>query len=351
MKSETHYVDRTGIEVDWLCGMKYWWNRVEGVRGVVPANQPAYFADGQDVHADLALVGKGVSADEVIANIPAPSSPNQDVWEAYARRIGWVKGVDMFIEPATRERYNTIHIEDEIVLDRSPLAVGVTPDRVLEAKDGSGLVYREYKSVRYATPAWVAHWPYAIQVHLGILALEEELKRPIKMGQVLGLAKGQEREGRLRHPYVWAYYKNGEWSPDYTYGWDLAPVWEREGGVSKWVVEQGEMLWRRNATWSAPIYLDRRLVEALIARRVVRQKEIEDNKEASRLSWGTRIQHFEQRFTECRPTIGDACPYLSACHNATVQDNILATGEYVPRTPHHELELILEQGGDDGKGD
>ncbi len=322
--------DRTSEEVDELCGMKYWWYKLYGERGIVPSDEQTYLTDGKDIHTDLAMFAQGRSVEEVVAAIPTLESEElgQCALERYTRRVGWAVAFGRWIEPFLRSFGEEVQVESEIVLDRSPLWVAVTPDRV-QRRHGGGLVYREYKSAKYLDKGWVDHWTYAIQLHLGLAALGEELGEPVEYGQVLGLSKGQDRDGRLIHPYVWAYRKGEEWSSAYKYGWDHAPVWEYPGGVVEWVDRLGPEVGLKQFAWSAPVYLDSRLLESWIENRVKRHLEIAD---------GTA--RFDQRLIHCRPSFGPACPYLAACHNLSVNQDPIGSGLYVPRTPHHDLELI-----------
>ena len=66
--------DRTSEEVDEVCGMKYWWYRLEGGKGIVPTDEADYLTDGKDLHLDLALFAQGRTVEEVLLSIP-PSLP------------------------------------------------------------------------------------------------------------------------------------------------------------------------------------------------------------------------------------------------------------------------------------
>lgn len=333
--------DRTSEETDELCGMKYWWYKLEGGKGIVPIEESVYLTDGKDIHNDLALFGEGASIEEVVSSIPLlPSSElGQCALERYTRRIAWAVSFGLYIEPTLREFGEEVACEDEIILDRDPLWFGVIPDRVQRRK-GGGLVYREWKSAKYLKKEWQDHWLYAIQLHLGIKALEEELGEPVEYGQVLGLNKGFDRDGRLIHPYVWAYRKGEEWSHEYKYGWDHAPVWEYPGGVVEWVKRCGPEVGLKQFAWSAPVYLDQRLLDRWIEQRLRRHAQIQPLKFIAQTDKAVRDSLFDQRLIHCRPSFGPECPYLAACHNASVNQSPLGSGLYVPRTPHHDLELI-----------
>ena len=322
--------DRTSEEVDELCGMKYWWYKLEGGKGIVPTDESEYLTDGKDIHTDLAMFAQGRTIEDVVAAIPPLEGEKlgQCALERHTRRVAWAVAFGKWIEPFLKLFGKEVQCESEVVLDRSPLWIAVTPDRVQRRK-GGGLVYREWKSARSLRKEWQDHWLYAIQIHLGLKALEEEFGEPIEFGQVLGLNKGYDQDGRLIHPYVWAYRKGEEWSGGYKYGGDHAPVWEYPGGVQEWVERLGPDVGLKQFGWSAPVYLDNRLLANWIAQRQRRHEAIRAG-----------VGEFDQRLIHCRPSFGPPCPYLAACHNRSVNENPLGSGLYKVRTPHHDLELI-----------
>lgn len=338
--------DRSGIETDWLCGMKYWWNRLEGGTGLSPTNEASYFLIGRQIHEDFGAIAEGVPYQDLLQTISPPEDGDQLQWEIHFRRLGWITAFGKWIWPRWKKDYEVVKVEGELILDRSPLWVAVTPDLILRCINKSldlygKLVYKEYKSTKVKSPSWVAHWDAAVQVHLGLLAVEEELGETVAFGHIVGLDKGYEKDGRLNHPYVWAYRTDaGDWLPKYKWGVPHAPVWEYEKGIEDWVELCGEDCGAAQFITSAPIFLDPRLIESLIRRRIEREKEIREWKDASQKDWLVREQHFEQRFNQCKPAIGSECPFYAACKNKTVQDDPLGSGLYVRRVPHHEVEIL-----------
>lgn len=350
--------DRTGGEIDRQCGMKLWWNRIEGKRGIVGIKEPFYFACGRATHEDLATIAElenispaniQAAIDEILAPINEEDKHVQEVMESLYRRLGWLAAYALYLEPRVRRDYENVQTEAEIILDRSPLLVPITPDRVLRHRQGGYLVYREYKTTKYAGQNWINHWPLDIQIHLGLQAIQEELLEEVKFGQVMGLMKGDVRGGRLAHPYVWAYYNRSkdQWTHDYdkarTSDWDHMPVWEYPGGVVEWVQRCGEDVANAQFPHSVPIFLNTRMVNDYVVSRTAREAEIAAVKESCRMDWKKRVVYFEQRTANCRPTFGDPCPYLAGCWNAAVQEAPMASGLFTERTPHHEVELIYEE--------
>jgi hypothetical protein len=178
-------------------------------------------------------------------------------------------------------------------------------------------------------------------MHIGIAAAQEEIEQKVSFGQVMGLMKGYYSDGRLHHPYVWGYYNHREdkWSHEYQRGmdWVPMPVWEYKGGLIEWVKRCGEEVAAGQFPLSPPIFLNHRMLDEWVQRRLRRQRQIRNVKAVCQQDLAKRAIHFERITRSCRPPFGDPCPYLLACHNASVESNPTGTGQYVPRTPHHDI--------------
>lgn len=357
-EEEVFIRDRTGGEVDARCGMELWWNRIEGRRGIVAKKESFYLTIGKQTHEDLATIAEledisPENIDALIKEITDPITSDeklvQGTMEVLYRRLGWLAAFALYVEPRIRATYDTVQTEAEIIFDRSPLLVPVTPDRVLQHRQGGYLVYREYKTTKTAGSAWINHWPTDIQIHLGIKAIEEELGTRVAYGQVMGLMKGYEQGGRLHHPYVWGWYNRAKdlWTANYDQArskdWEPMPVWEYPGGVVEWVQRAGEEVALAQFPHSAPVMLNEKMLDDYVTTRTAREREIAEVKEECRTDWTKRVIYFEPRTRNCRPAFGDACPYLACCWNAAVQEAPLASGLYEERTPHHDVELIYEE--------
>ena len=347
--------DRTTTETDWTCGMRRWWYKHEGDRGIVPAKEAHYFQVGRDIHQDfLGLARSGDPVEfaraatlQITADIGA--TDDQVLQERLCRQAGWLVAAALWIEPQTRELYDTIFLEHELVLDRSPLWFAVTPDRVLRRKRDKAIVVRDYKSVGGwgATKQWVDYWTYATQLQTLLFAVAEELGEPVAFAQVMGLVKGQERAGKLRHPYVWAYSdaERHYWTTDgqeaRRKALTLTPVWEYPGGIFEWVDRLGPEVAAVQFPFANPVFPRQRQLDDLIESRTFREGQVRAAVEQARTSWPIRLAFFPPNYQECLPVIGAPCPYLACCHNASVQQDPVGSGQFVPRQPHHELELTI----------
>lgn len=350
--------DRSGAETDDVCGMKYWWNRLEGGGGITPKEDALALRIGAEIHNDLLTISKmteeqlypaniQLAVDEILAALTDEDKRDRKHMEILYRRLGWFVAFALFIEPRIRERYNTLYSEDELILDRDPLWVPITPDRILEDKLTKQIEYREYKSALRADPKWQHSWLYAIQMHLGIKVVEEELNRKVAFGQVMGLLKGSESysDHHLVHPFVWGYMstKSGKWSSETmrTAEWIGMPVWEYEAGVVRYIQDvvgkEGSL---RIFPMSPPVFLNERMLDNWIDRRRFRQKQIATVKDVCKTDLTARSTFFEMRTRNCRPPFGDPCAYVKCCWNASIGADPLGSGDYVRRIPHHDVETI-----------
>jgi hypothetical protein len=350
--------DRSAAETDDTCGMKMWWNRIAEGGGIVPVAEPEALAVGAAIHEDMAFLAEleditPASLQSVIAkllfNLTEGERQDQHRMEVLYRRLGWFAAWGLFKEPMIRQHWVNKSIEKELILDRSPLWVQVTPDRLLQRKDDPSVVkYMEYKSALSASKKWLQSWPFQIQIHTSLKAVQEEFGDSIKYAQVVGLMKGyySQSDNRLVHPYVWAYYneKTKEWTHDYEkargMAWTPMPVWEYPGGVVEWVQRCGSVVADNQFPQTAPIFLNERMLDIWIRRRLAREQQIALVKDVCLKSTEIRDVYFEMRTSKCRPAYGEMCPYVPLCWSAERQKNPLATGDFVKRTPHHDLEAI-----------
>lgn len=343
-------VDRTTMEIDWVCGRKRWWYKEFGegeVRGIVPSGEPEYLTVGKDIHRDLEALTGGEDVGALIAPLLealalAESVPTKEV---LARRIGWLWAFARHWWPKIADEWEVVSVETEIVLDRSPLWIGVIPDLILRHRKLGHLAYFEWKSVGILGREWVNHWPYAIQIHLGMLAVEEELSEPVEKGRVVGLFKGRDYKGRLAHPYVYGWTDaEGRWRSDGVRGWSPTPTWEYpEGGLLGWLELLGEETAMDQFPTSAEIPLNRRLVESCVRSRLFREQQVRQFRDLAKTDPAVLDSIFEMRTKNCRPPIGSPCDFLSACHHASINADPLRNGEYIPRTPHHSMELLMKE--------
>jgi hypothetical protein len=357
MGKKVYLLDRSGAETADRCGMSYYWQRLHGRRGIVPVNKAEALEVGGEIHEDLQTIAtmEDISEQAIttfvndgLAEALSGVGPDSQVAHELAyRRYGWAAAFALFIEPRIRASYDTTKVEGELILDRGDLWVPVTPDRVLRHKVNGLGVYREYKSTISASSKWLRSWHKAPQLHLGIAALRED-GTDIAYAQVMGLMKGQVRDGRLAHPYTWGYRNSGSgaWTHDYAKArgaaWVPAPVWNYPGGLVQWVKVCGEEVALAQFPHTEPVFLNEKLLNHFITRWTAQMKQWGSVAELCRQNPEARAIFFPHRTNQCEPAFGDPCPYRWACWNATVGADPLASGYYVEREPHHEVEIMLE---------
>jgi len=352
-----YLLDRSGAETADKCPRAYWWNRLHGGLGISPVDKPEALQVGGDVHEDLQAIAElddisyeniekitSGALDEALDKL----EPNDQIGrELLYRRFGWATAYALFVEPKIRASWRSIGTERELILDREPLWVPVTPDRVLENIANPEIrVYQEYKTTISASGKWLSSWRKKPQLHLGMKALEEDGTK-VAYARIMGLMKGQVRDGRLAHPYVWGYRHDtsGKWTHDYTQarstGWYQAPVWEYPGGLVRYVQTLGETVATAQFPFTEPIFLNEKLLNSWIVRWTAQMEEwamaesiVADDEEAL-------DTFFPQHTDNCEPPFGDPCSYRWACWNAGVNQDPIGSGYYTKRIPHHDVELIL----------
>lgn len=355
--STKFYTDRSAAELDDKCGMAFFWNRLYGKRGIVPKKDALALRIGAETHEDLAKIAmmRDISADalkDMVADLMSGLSDddrlNQPYMELLYRRMGWFVGFAMFIEPLLRDEYVDLGVEKELILDRDPLFIGVTPDRVLQNRQDKSITYLEYKTTKTCTTGWLLGWNYRPQLHLGMAAIGEELGQPVKFARIMALQKGHysHADHRLLHPYVWAWYNHEQnrWTHSYeearSKDWARMPVWEFPGGIVEWVSKCGPEVAKDQFPFTQPIFFNKSLLDGWVARRLNRERRIHPIVEVSQKNIHVRRIHFEMRTAQCMPPYGEACPFIQACYNSTVNENPFIHGEYIERTPHHDVEII-----------
>lgn len=358
--------DRTSIETDWACGKRRYWRSEFAGRGVVPVKEAEYYRQGRELHADYAALAVGGSAEAIVRRVLrealaiTPTPTTLDLEHAWWH-ASMVAAFGAYILPKWLETYRPLMVEKELVLDRHPLHIACTEDLALIGHDpgphAGEIIVIDYKTVRWLTQGWAAHWPYAVQMLINSKAIEEAVGAPVRCVYVVGVQKGQIRDGKLRHPYVYAYQApdgawSGAWKPS---PWRLTPRWERLDsiglpvlpdldtavrGVLDWVRGQGEAIAIDLHPMSAPVVSNDRLLNQLIRERTRREQEVDFVRDRMDGRSDLIETYFPSNFNACRPSIGDECPYLAACHNAEVGADPIGSGMYVPRTPHHDLEWL-----------
>lgn len=351
-----YLIDRSGAELDDHCGQAFWWQRKEGGKGLVPKTMAEALAVGSEVHADMEVLATmdldlthiNRFVNGIMETFPDLSLMTRPEKEILFRRFGWFVAWALFIEPKIRLKYETIAVEQDLILDRTPLWVPVKPDRLLRDRSSKQLVYFEYKSTLTASQKWLLSWHFAIQLHSSLAAIMEETQEEVKFAQVVGLLKGSRSlsDGRLLHPYVWGWYneKTGKWTNKYedarTADWAPRPVWEYPGGIVEWVSWCGQETAIAQFPFTAPVFYNGRILNNWILRQTHRRREVSSVETDCVTDLNKRAIYFPMRTKQCRPAFGDPCPYTRLCWNASSNYDAQKDPGFMVREPHHEIDTI-----------
>lgn len=351
----TFLTDVSQVEIDDACGMKYWLQTLEGGVGIANRYTRIPNAIVSQTLDDLRTLSKmeDISEDTITSMVEAILDPltradheDERKMELLYRRLGWFAAYALYMEPFIRTIYKTEPIADEIILDRDPLWVVVHPGRVLRSLSSDEVIYRE---IALMPPTlwnrkWLQSWHFNMKMHVGIQAVEEEIKEPVAYGQVMGMSEGYKSltNERLIHPYVWGYYntKSGQWSHAFKTGeeWVQKPVWEYAGGVIQWVKLCGKELADHQFQLSPPINSNSDILNEWVGRRVHRERQIKTMADSCHINTHLRAIHFPRRTAQCRPIVGEPCEFLKACWGDKKTVAMPMTNEeFVPNIP---LQLI-----------
>jgi len=341
-----YLTDRTAIEKDENCGMEGWWHSHQDDTGITAATTATYLQKGIRWHHWAALLAEGKPLEELLSSLDETAPPvgeSQLAHEQWCWMVGMLTAWGTWGYPTLLKLHGSpIMVEKELVLTYKDggdeLWVATTADLVLEDAVGA-LVVPDYKTFGFKGKGWEDHWPKAMQMHIQPAAVQQELGREVKYAKVIGVFSGNEKDGKLRHPYVWAYSNGEKWSREWKAGWDLTPVWEYPGGVQTWVEEQGEEVARDLFPYSRPVPLDQRLLELVLHGRLEREREIAAHREEAKTDLKARHRWFPCRTSRCVPAIGSPCSFNPACHNAEIGADPLGSGYFVRRVPHHNVEI------------
>lgn len=367
MSKITFLTDLKVTEMDEACGMRYWYQQVEGGRGIVRAdNILTQFIQDESVRDFQAIAGMDDISPEaieaVVADILAPLSfdDKRDInkMELLYRRLGWLAAFALFIEPDIRADYETIPIESAIVYDRDPLWIITNPGRVLKHKRTGELHYREYVPMppSLTRQHWLQSWHFNMRLHLGLAAAEQELKKNIDHARVVGMSLGftSSADQRLAHPYVRAYHDKAhdEWAhhlvgfkemkPEAK--WEPTSTWRFPDGIVRWVQVCGKSTAEMQFPLSPPVFLNQLLLDQWVGRRLHREREIRCISDKAKTNFNLRSVYFPRIHSQCKGSDGTQCPFLSACWTPAVRNAPLHSGEYVPNYDVIQAETIKIDG-------
>ncbi len=357
--------DRSRVLVDWACPRRRYYAYEHGGRGLVPNHGPLPLQFGTIVHEALATLARtdpdpapwAAAAAQTLRDWLATTG-GADTPEAQQRQQehvtlveGLLLGFARFVWPVLRMAYpRVIAVEQDLCWEQADdLAFMAKPDLILADADDRWW-YVEYKTTSYKGESWIAQWETAIQLHATARAIEVVLDHPVEGVIVQGLYKGSARYGRQQNVCCYGYRKPGrpplipeQLSYAYRPGWTLTPVWELPGGITQWIANMPATVGSELFPQSAPIGLNRPMVEAFFRQRALREPEI---------AWGRALlveaasdethqqqildAFFPQAFDQCQTPWG-TCAYQPFCYGTAPAPGDCPPG-FAWRVPHHEAE-------------
>ncbi len=345
------FYSQSSVGTDWDCQRRRYLGGEYGGQGLTINETSLPLFIGESLHAGLAAIAHGVDIDEICAAAVAQIrstllsaehlgvsaefvSPEEEQYanEQAALVEGLLRGFARHVWPRFAADYEVVLVEGEQIYrhnengqpDEGGRFVFMSkPDLIVRDKEGS-LWYIEYKSTSSNKEAWTNSWATAIQLHSGVRAVEQRLGEKLTGVIVQGLYKGYVASGKSTSPFCYAYFKPGDppftkdrWSYSYTAGYKKYPIWEREGGVKRWVADMPEAILAEQFPQVPPIFIDEDRVDAFFRQRAFREAEIH----AASLrvqdpeTWGNVLDvAFPQNFSKCQPSFGYGCPFARICH-------------------------------------
>jgi hypothetical protein len=278
-------------------------------------------------------------------------------------------GIRRTVLPYLQERYVLVAAEGDAIREISPdVGLIAKPDTLLYPKESEwdlddmealdppypGLGYLEWKTVASPTPQWQAQWVKNPQSWTGAMTIRHALKLDLQWFMVVGLVKGQDRDGRRTSPWCWI-YRNAErsrasvrqwqkdgywWTVEYTNakGWERVSTDDYPGGVAALVGDVDGEVVSKQFILTTPDDIDWELAEEWLGN----QEELW--KAALKLKSLVDVEHsretlglFPRSLEKCNTgQFNKPCGFRRLCHDPEVNAEPLTF--YRRRVPHHELE-------------
>jgi hypothetical protein len=363
------FYSQSSVGTDWDCARKRYLSGEYGGTGLTINETSLPLFIGEVLHAGLAGIAHGLDIDELASTAITQIkdtllaaeyvTPEEETYasEQAALVEGLLRGFHRHVWPRLRADYEIVSVEGERIFRHNEegkadpngrFVFMAKPDLIVRDKEGC-LWYVEYKSTSSNKEAWTNSWASAIQLHSGVRAVEQSLGEAVTGVIVQGLYKGYVASGKSTSPFCYAYFKAGDppftkdrWSYAYVAGYKKYPVWEREGGVKRWVEEMPEAVLAEQFPQVPPIFVNDEMVDAFFRQRALREGAIadagialregaEDGGDLERMI----LDHaFQQNFSKCSPSFGYGCSFQRICHGP--KQDPLSMGYQLRDTSHRE---------------
>lgn len=327
------YTDRSRTETTWVCRRaRYWGYEWQGI-GLAPQQKPGALEFGGAVAEQLQQIKLG----------KAWVVPPQLSGDSALLAEGLLYGYETRIWPKWLKHYELVGTEVEQPLALTDwLIYNSRPDTLTRRRSDGILCYGPEDK----TTGWVDSlltYRNNIQLHATAIATEKVRGEPVGLCLIQGLYKGFVKEGKLYHPLIYAYMKEGragivpdQWSAKYQRGngWERVATTNSEGGVRGWVDAADEATIASVYPNSEPVTPNGTLVEAYFKQLILSEAAISQWHQQG-CPEGELDRVFPQNFNACDDFGGfkRQCEWHGMCYNPTTRKFPLSL--YKKREPHH----------------
>ena len=260
------------------------------------------------------------------------------------------------------------------------------PDFLTEALAAPGLYqYHEFKTVGEAGPAWRDSWETAMQFALGIKGAEQRLGVRIDQMYVHGLVKGrrQSEYNALTREYdgpriqnslaCYGYrkfanppFEEEDWQPRFKYlgadgkshtlgkSYQKAPIWNaqlpgqrpEQSSVERWIELLSDEQIAPMITLVGPLQRQDRIIDSAMDAVVMHEHEVKqklsvieaepDPLRKEQLAF----MYFPPSWQCRRYGVDHRCSYEPICHGHLAEADMISSGKFELRVPHHEPEAL-----------
>jgi hypothetical protein len=326
------YTDRSRTELDFTCHRaRYWAYEYKG-RGLAPMQEPKELAFGKAMAEQLQAIKAG-------RPFTTTAFTGDDQLLANALLIGYRD----IVWPRWQALYEVVSVEQEVPLElREWLIYQARPDTITRRKADHTLWYGPEDK----TTAWLdSLLTYAnnVQLHATAFCIEAHYPEQVSGCLVQGLYKGFVKEGKLFHPLVYGYVKDGipgispdQWSTKWVRNWERAPISQAAGGVEGFIARASPADLAQVFPNSEPVMINRVLAKQYLEQIVLREEAIADWHQRTPTEQEALMPKvFPQNFSQCDQFSKgrSPCSYKEACFNATTRRFPMTL--YKWREPHH----------------
>src|SRR3990167_825641 len=357
---------RSGATTDWVCPRRRYWNYEYLGRGINPPETQYELYLGTIIHDGIAAMVHSVDIEDIVlagtkqlrTKLLEGRELDSDAQflaeEQCALAEGLLRGFHKAVWPRLCADYPEVVLcEQELIYDYEingqKLRFLAKPDLVRRDKDGN-LWYFEWKTTSSNKEEWIHQWETAVQLHSSVKAVEAHLNEPVTGVIVQGFYKSYVSQwGRLESLFCYGYHHPGnppwekpKWAYEYKAGLKKHAIWQRDGGVKKWVDEMPFALLASQFPQTPPIFVNEQMVSAFFKQQGMRELQIREARkqlidpvlhtEAGRQQ--ILDEAFPQHFESCNAW-NRPCGYKRLCFGADVDP--LTIG-YELRHSHHQME-------------